>query len=67
MTAGTLFYVEVPLEGVDYHVWHEHINIFNEASLTRLLQECGFVIVAEKSIPAPDFPRVTMRMVVCHA
>lgn len=67
MDSNTLLYVEVPLEGADSHIWHEHINIFNESSLSRLLVECGFEIVAEKSIPAPDFPSVKMRMVVCRA
>ena len=67
MRPDTLFYVEVPLEGADSHVWHEHINLYNERSLNRLLFECGFEIVRARSIPAPDFPSVIMRMVVCHA
>jgi hypothetical protein len=54
MDAATILYVEVPynspvMESKTY--WHEHINFFTEASISRLLSRCGLEVITSQHLP----------------
>ncbi|HDR9204317.1 TPA: class I SAM-dependent methyltransferase [Burkholderia vietnamiensis] len=64
MDAGSVLYVEVPLEPLmrealpEPHLkrrhWHEHINFYSEQSLRKLLEQCGLSTLALRRLRVED-------------
>jgi hypothetical protein len=78
MGPKTIFYLEVPLEGVfstasdgrplreKKRHWHEHVNFFSPASLKAMAHRSSLKVLAEKTLSVSLGGRETMvQMLVC--
>lgn len=75
---GGILYIETPSdEGIDAKVWRHgdwggyhlprHLQLFNEKTLSRLLNEYGFVVESIEYLPSPNFWTSSLRNLLFRA
>ncbi len=50
MGKDTVLYIELPADNVQVHGWHEHINVFTNAGINRILARAGLYLYAADTV-----------------
>lgn len=56
MRRDTVLYIEVSLDDAAGKTkWHEHINVFTEGALHRLVERCGLEVLGTRKLVSPPY------------